>query len=55
MSEEHEGVTLTIDPKGWPRNLAGVRVGDKTFMIQDGVVKILCDPVWITELPIYEV
>ena len=43
---EHEGVTLNVDPKGWPENLAGIRIGDNNFYIKDGVVKIIGDPIW---------
>mgnify|MGYP006267874101 CR=1 FL=1 len=44
--EEYEGITLTVDPSGWPPNLAGIRIGDHTFFIKDGVVKIVGDPIW---------
>lgn len=44
--EEYEGVTINIDPSGWPDNLAGIIVGGKSFYIQDGVVKIIGDPIW---------
>lgn len=44
--QENEGVTLTVNPEGWPENLAGIRVGEQTFLIEDGVVRIVGDPVW---------
>jgi hypothetical protein len=45
---EHEGITLTIDPTGWPKNLAGVRIGSKCFYINrdENTIDILCDPIW---------
>ena len=45
-NEEHEGVTLTVDPVGWPKGLVGVRIGDRSFLMEDGLVKIECDPIW---------
>lgn len=53
---EHEGITLTVDPTGWPKNLAGVRIGNKCFYINkdDNKVEILCDPIWDASMGIGE-
>lgn len=44
--EEHEGVSIEIDPEGWPENLDGVMVNGKPFYIIDGVVTITGEPIW---------
>jgi len=50
IEEEYEGVTLNVEPDGWPNNLAGIIINDKPFYIVDGVVKIVGDPIWTIDL-----
>jgi len=45
---EEEGVELVISTDEWPAGLAGIRLGDKTYMIdeQTQIIKLVADPVW---------
>ena len=46
-NEEHEdGLEINIETLDWPSNLAGVRVGNRTFMVNDGRVTFYGDPIW---------
>jgi len=49
--EEKEGVELNVSVVGWPSGLAGVRIGEQTFMIdkETMTVKMIGDPVWSLE------
>lgn len=49
--EEEEGVEINISVEDWPDELAGVRIADKTFMVdyENKKLKIIADPVWSIE------
>ena len=44
--EEYDGVTIDIEPDNWPDSLAGIRIGEHSFYIVDGLMKITGDPIW---------
>jgi hypothetical protein len=44
--EEYEGVTLNVETEGWPKGIAGIIVKEQIVYIEDGVVKIVGDPIW---------
>jgi len=45
-NEENEGVSIEIDPEGWPDDLAGILINGKPFYIVDGKVTVVGDPIW---------
>lgn len=51
MIGEEEGVEINVDIDGWPEELAGVRIGDKTFMFdrENKTVQFIADPIWSLE------
>jgi hypothetical protein len=44
--KEEQGVSIEIDPEGWPEDLAGILINGKAFYIVDGIVTITGDPIW---------
>lgn len=49
--EPDDGLEINVGTSDWPSNLAGVRIGNRTFMIKDGSVTFYGDPVWNLEVP----
>jgi hypothetical protein len=45
-TEEYEGVTINVDPTGWPDNLAGIIIAGEAFYIENDNLKIIGDPIW---------
>jgi len=43
---EHDGVTLNVNPDGWPDGLIGIRIGDQNFFNINGTVAIKGYPIW---------
>jgi len=50
-NEEYEGVTLNVNVDGWPAELVGLIIKEQIVYIKDGIVKVVGDPIWSTELP----
>jgi len=46
--KDYEGVEINISTSEWPKDLAGVRVGNKTFMVNklSEFITFIGDPVW---------
>lgn len=49
MDDDHDdSVEIIMSVEDWPADLAGVRIGDKTFMFDKDsqTVKLYADPIW---------
>jgi hypothetical protein len=46
QKEEYEGVTLNVETNGWPEGLVGVVINEQITYANDGIVKIVGDPIW---------
>jgi hypothetical protein len=47
--EEYEGVTLTVSATEWPKGLSGLVINKQNVYVENGVVKIIGDPIWSVE------
>jgi len=44
--KEYEGVTINVETNGWPEGLVGVVINEQIVYANDGVLKIVGDPIW---------
>jgi hypothetical protein len=44
--EEYEGVTINVKTNDWPVGLVGVIVKEQIAYADNGILKIVGDPIW---------
>jgi hypothetical protein len=44
--EEYEGVTINVETTDWPENLVGVVIKEQIVYANDGIIKVIADPIW---------